>query len=234
MANPSGRGAGWHRAAFFKPILSLGLSSRTWRGGYARQPGDLGLLKELGEGVFSLREINGIEYRFRSDGLLDYMQDTNGNRITAGYAIGNLVSLVHSNGTSLALEYSPQGRLQNVTDSTGRELVYGYDASGEHLLSKVGPWGTTTYQYTPDTTGARAHALTEIQHPGSLHTFFAYDDYGRLERSWADDGAGGAVIAYGSASEVRITTQTSGQPSTSRLFFDWRASPRSKTRLDGR
>jgi RHS repeat-associated protein len=192
------------------------------RGGYIREPGDLGTLKDLGGGAFSLREIDGLEYGFRSDGLLDYVQDTNGNRVTATYLGGRLVGLAHANGASLTLEYTSDGRIQKVADSSGNETVYGYDASGDHLVSATGPWGTTQYQYTPDTTGAQAHALTEIEYPGELHAFFAYDGYGRLERFWRDEGVGETLLAYAPAGEVRVTEQGSGQPAMTRLFFDHR------------
>ena len=71
---------------------------------------------------------------FRSDGSLDYLQDTNGNRITAGYTGNQLTSLTHSNGKALTLSYNAQGRISQVTDPAGRVATYVYDASGEHLL----------------------------------------------------------------------------------------------------
>ena len=39
-------------------------------------------------GTFTLQETNGQIETFNADGTLNYIQDTNGNRITAGYTGG--------------------------------------------------------------------------------------------------------------------------------------------------
>ena len=62
-------------------------------------------------GVYQLREQDGLLTVFRTDGTLDYIQDTNGNRITAGYTGTLQTSLTQSNGSSFTLSYNPQGRL---------------------------------------------------------------------------------------------------------------------------
>jgi hypothetical protein len=54
-------------------------------GTYFSQAGDYGTLTALSGGAFSLQEAAGFLYTFRSDGALDYVQDTNNNRITCGY-----------------------------------------------------------------------------------------------------------------------------------------------------
>src|SRR5262249_47656983 len=74
-------------------------------GTFLALPGDHGTLL-LTEGVYQLRETDGTITRFRADGKLDYVQDTNGNRITAGYnAGGQLVSLTHSDGERVTIAY---------------------------------------------------------------------------------------------------------------------------------
>ncbi len=55
---------------------------------YFDQPGDHGILTKADDGTFTLQETNGEIEAFNANGTLDYIQDTNGNRITAGY-IGN-------------------------------------------------------------------------------------------------------------------------------------------------
>jgi YD repeat-containing protein len=82
---------------------------------------------------------DGTTWQFRSDGLLDYVQDRNGNRITAGYTGGLLTSLTHSNGDQILLEYNGYGRIWHVTDPRGAGVeddhmtTFEYDASGEYL-----------------------------------------------------------------------------------------------------
>src|SRR5439155_10320201 len=49
------------------------------RGGFFNLPGDYGKLIDLGGGRYRLRETDGQRMLFRSDGLLDYVEDLNGN-----------------------------------------------------------------------------------------------------------------------------------------------------------
>ena len=56
-------------------------------GGYAAEPGDSGTLAETAGGAFTLTECNGQVTQFQN-GQVAYIQDTDGNRITAGYTSG--------------------------------------------------------------------------------------------------------------------------------------------------
>src|SRR5262249_42454537 len=147
-------------------------------------------------GAFQLREQTGQITRFRIDGRLDYLQDTNGNRITAAYTANQLTSLTHSGGSALTLTYNAQGRIRQVSDSAGRTATYAYDASGEQLVSVTTSAGTTNYTYTADVSGPRAHALTSITFPSDTHLFFEYDSQGRLARQQRDSGAQLLTFTY--------------------------------------
>src|SRR5205807_1497296 len=68
------------------------------RGGFFNQAGDHATLTPVANGGFTLAESNGLVTAFRPDGAIDYVQDTNGNRITAGYTGDLLTSLTHSSG----------------------------------------------------------------------------------------------------------------------------------------
>ncbi|MBM3315594.1 hypothetical protein FJY71_07125, partial [candidate division WOR-3 bacterium] len=152
-------------------------------GGYAATPGDYGTLL-LDQGKYRLQETDGTTLAFRSDGRLDYIQDTNGNRITCVYNGDKLTSLVHSNGDTLALGYNSLGRLVQITDPDGRVTAYAYDASGEHLTGVTGVDGTTTYTYSAAASGPTANALASIAYPGGTHDYFEYDAQGRLSRQY--------------------------------------------------
>ena len=72
-------------------------------------------------GAVQLVDPDGTIYQFNSNGTLNYVEDTHGNRITAGYnAQGQLASLTDSNGEYLDLAYNSQGLLATLTDSTDR------------------------------------------------------------------------------------------------------------------
>ncbi len=89
-------------------------------GSFAPQAGDEGTTLTLSNGAYQLVEPNGIVYQFNANGTLNYVQDANGNTITAGYnAQIQLVSLTDSNGEYLDLTYNAQGHLSQLTDSNG-------------------------------------------------------------------------------------------------------------------
>ncbi len=106
------------------------------RSGYFDQPGDDATLTKLASGAYTVNEPNGLVTAFRPDGKVDYVQDTNGNRITAGYTNGLLTSLTHSSGQSLQIAYDSVGRIKTITDSASNRVTsYTYDASDEHLMT---------------------------------------------------------------------------------------------------
>lgn len=168
-------------------------------GSYAAPPGEFASLTQSG-GAFQLREPTGEIVAFQPDGSLDYLEDTNNNRITAGFTASRLTSLTHSNGSSLTLSYNAQGRLSRVEDSAGDSVNYTYDATGEHLIDVTTSEGTTTYGYVPDNSGARAHALASIRSPAGVHLFFEYDSRGRLVLSEQEDNANPLRFGYDVAS----------------------------------
>src|SRR5262249_18556070 len=172
-------------------------------GSYVSWPGDFATLTRV-SGAFRLREASCEVTAFRADGLLDYFQDTNNNRISAGYTGGQLTSLTHSNGSAFTLTYNAQGRISQVTGPAGLVASYGYDSSGEHLTSVTTAAGTTGYTYTTDADGPRAHALESISYPDGTHLFFEYDSRGRLARQQRDGGAGALTFVYDLAS-YRVT-----------------------------
>jgi RHS repeat-associated protein len=176
-------------------------------GSYQSQAGDYGTLTLQG-GVYHLLEKGGTELRFRTDGLLDYVEELNGNRVTLGYTGSQLTSLNHSNGDSFALTYNPQGRVSQLTDQAGRTTTYSYDASGERLLSVTGPDGTIAYTYDSSTTGANAHALRQITFPDATNLFFNYDSQGRLIEQKLDGDAETLTYTYDSAGGVAVTDGT--------------------------
>jgi RHS repeat-associated protein len=187
---------------------------------YLAQPGDSGTLTATGIGVFQLREADGTLYVFRADGKLDYIEDTNGNRITCGYMAGQLTSLTHSSGQSLTIVYNAAGRISEVTDSDGRQTFYTYDASNERLISAQDYDGRVTkYAYSTGQGADREHAITEISYPGDIHRYFAYDAQGRLSETYRDGGVEQVRFCYDSTGTV-TATDALGNPSRF-CFDDW-------------
>jgi len=80
-------------------------------GSYTDEVGDHSIVS-LVNGAYQLVTTQGVRYQFNTNGTLNYIEDANGNRITAGYnPDGQLVSLTDSNGEYIALTYNSQGFL---------------------------------------------------------------------------------------------------------------------------
>ncbi len=181
--------------------------SAIYSGQYFSQPGDTGTLSSDGSGGYLLTEAGGNKTDFTSAGLLNYMQDTDGNRITAGYSNGRLASLTATSGQFLNLSYNAAGLISTVSDSTGRSISYGYDPSNTYLTSLTSYTGQVT-SYTYNTTGgADQNALTSIAFPGGTHQYFTYDSQGRITSTYGDGGASPQTFSY-SLGQVNVTDGT--------------------------
>jgi len=189
-----------------------------YSGQYLAQPNDHGKLVAGPGGSLILTESDGTAYAFRSDGNLDFVQDTNGNRITCAYTAGLLTSLTQSNGESLTIAYNLAGRIQSVTDSDGRQTLFTYDASNEHLISVRGYDGrVTSYTYVSGQGAASEHALSQITFAAGTHRYFMYDAEGRLASTSRDGGA--EAIHFNYDLEGTVTAMDAlGNPS--QFFFD--------------
>ncbi len=186
--------------------IHIGTGKRTFiqqeDGSYVSLLGDSATLSLEG-GAYHLREQDGSVTVFRPDGHLDYLQDTNNNRITAGYTGSSLTSLTHSNGDSLSLAYNEQGRISQITDSTGRVTTYSYDASGEHLQLVTSPEGTTSYAYETGKGAALEHSLKSITYSDGTQRTFGYDNQGRLIQESGNNGIEVITYEYDSSGGVR-------------------------------
>jgi len=137
---------------------------------YTAASGDQGILTPYVDGSFMLTEADGTQYYFRADGKLQFVRDTNNNRITCTYTGSQLTGLTHSSGQSLTIAYNGGGRIASVTDSDGRQALYTYDASNQHLLSVRDYDGRiTSYSYITGQGAAREHALSAIAFPDGSH-----------------------------------------------------------------
>ena len=182
------------------------------------QTGDFGKLTRLvADGSFLLTEADGYQTHYRSDGRLDYVQDINGNRITAGYTNGFLTSLAHSGGGSLTITYGALGRIRSVTDSSGHVTTYQYDSTQTFLLSATGPEGTTSYTYSTGSGVTNQYALLSVTGPDGLTGHFQYDGRGRLSAAFLDGNAERDDFTYDSNGEV-TTTDATGV--ASHAYFD--------------
>ena len=170
-------------------------------------------------GVFTLTSTTGTKYVFLANGLLNYEQDTNGNRITLGYDAQNrLTSLTYSNPGNpsepteqLTLTYNAAGLVSQEADGTGNTWTFTYDAS-THLLSVVGPGNlTTSYTYDTGSNPETANALLSVTDPDGSQQNFSYDSLGRLSGTSMNGGADPVSYTYLGQAEVMATDAGNNQ-----------------------
>ena len=127
----------------------------------------------------------------------NYVQDQDGNRVTAGYANGQLTSLTSNSGASLAIGYNATGTIQSVTSSDGRTVDYNYDPTGQYLTSVQAVDGSVTrYSYVTNSGPQTLNALTGIVNPDGSHEIFGYDAVGRLTILAVNGNAGRLSLGY--------------------------------------
>jgi RHS repeat-associated protein len=169
---------------------------------------DGGATLTIVSGQYRLKDANGIVSLFGTDGKLNYVEDTNANRITLQYTNNLLTKLVHTNGDSLTLAYNAQGRINQITDSTGQITSYSYNASGENLLSVTSPDGTITYTYDTSTVAAKKHSLLSVTSDLGYQRTFEYDNQGRLIKEFSNGNSQTLTYSYDSTGGVTITDST--------------------------
>jgi RHS repeat-associated protein len=165
-----------------------------------------------------LGEPDGILRAFWADtGELAYVLDLNGNQISASHTAGRLASLTYyPAGKStdptyvpthvMQIAYNAAGRIESVTDPVGRQTLFGYDASGEHLISARQHDGRIeTYAYVAGADAGKEHALVEVAFAGSMRRHFEYDNWGRLLRMGADGDEEVFALSYDSTGRVIVT-----------------------------
>lgn len=204
-------------------ILGPGGSRRVFQadsrraGAYFSQAGDHGTLTNLSGGGFVLREPTGLQRVFRADGKLDYVEDSNRNRITAGYSGDLLTTLTHSAGQWLRIGYNAQGRIQSLADHLGRQTLFTHDGAGEHLVGvRYDDGRALGYDY-----GAAApaqHALTSIAFPDGTHRAYTYESHGWLAGTSRDGGT--EAITFTAVFGQVTATDLLGH--ASRYYFDHR------------
>ena len=198
------------RSARYQP------DSRRFRG-YFSEAGNPMVLRGLGSDQFELISPDQSKAVFGSNGRVQFIEDPNGNRITATWEDVQLARLEHSAGQFVDLEYE-NGRVQQLTDSAGRTVSYEYALSGNHLASVTGVGGQVTrYRYHDGTVPAHQHALQSIENPDGTRSLYTYDARGRLASDSLGDDAERILFSYDSTGTVLATNELG---ETVKFFFD--------------
>ncbi len=180
-------------------------------------PGDHGELRATPGGGYTLTEADGNVRAFHADGALDYVEDTNANRITCVHSGGRLTALQHSSGQSLAIAWDDDDRIVSLEDHLGRRTEYVY--VGEHLVSVQAYDGRITAYAWNDTPGSPAqHALTSMTRPDGVTRTFEYDASGRLAVMAREGEHERITFTYGNEGGVSVSDALGH---TTRYAFDY-------------
>jgi RHS repeat-associated protein len=185
---------------------------------YFAIPGDQSTISSVNGRSLVLVESNGSRITFGSDGRVESVEDTNGNRATSTYTNGLLTRITHASGAFLDISYNASGRIVELLDSIGRRTTFAYDATNEHLLSSEAYDGrVVSYEYSSSTAPALKHALTKVTTPNGVDYVYDYDSRGRLAEISLADGSESVAFTYDSAGTVFVTTPTSDAAPGSRV-----------------
>ena len=132
---------------------------------------------------YQLEKPDGTVIVFRPDGQLNYVEDSNGYRLTAGYTSDVLTELSASNGDSFTFAYNSDGRIETVTDNKGQTNSYNYDTTGQYLLSVEDVNGTTSFSYDNpfDPT-----VVSSVTYDNGSKVSYDYDHAGRLQKLFTE------------------------------------------------
>jgi RHS repeat-associated protein len=170
----------------------------------------------LNNGVYTLTETDGDMTVFNSNGTLNYFQDANGNRLTAGYTGGELTTLTATDGDVYTFTYNSAGLITQITDPEGRATTYTYNAANTLLASITTPDGTTSFTYYSGANAAEQNAITAITYPDGTQRDYAYDSFGQLIQQSINNGSEAINYTYLSDGNV---TETDADGSTTTFAF---------------
>lgn len=151
---------------------------------------------------FTIREKNGIIYKFDLKGYLISITDRNENKTTLNYANGLLTNITDSISRQITLSYNGNGKISDITDFTGRVWRYEYDSYGNLISYKdavqsqdTDTANATRYEYySGQHNPANEHNLKRVTHPGGHFTHFVYYSNDMVYRYYDNKGHGRKYI----------------------------------------
>lgn len=157
---------------------------------------------------YELEEANGSKIIFRADGQLNYVESSNGYRLTAGYTNDLLTELSDSNGNSFAINYNSDGRIETISDAGGQVNTYSYDATGQYLLSVEDVNGTTSLSYDNpfDPT-----VVSSITYGDGSKVSYDYDHVGRLQQVIYGEGREAISYIFSESGKITSVTDANGE-----------------------
>jgi fibro-slime domain-containing protein/RHS repeat-associated protein len=189
-------------------------------------PGDVELLSA--ESVdpynptrFQLTTADGTSFILDEKAGLQSVRDLNNNTLTI-----TPQGIIHSSGRSITFTRDSQGRITRITEPSGAQLIYNYDANGDLISSTDADVRTTTYAYNS------THGLLDIVDPANRRGIRnEYDASGRLLSTTDADGN---IVKYNFNPNTRQQIVTDRKGNITVYEFDERGNTLSITDPDGK
>ena len=158
---------------------------------------------------YQLEKPDGTVIIFRPDGQLNYLEDSNGYRLTAGYTNNLLTQLSASNRDTLTFDYNADGRIKTVRNGGGQTNSYNYDPTGQYLLSVEDVNGTTSFSYDNPFDPTKVSSVT---YDDGSKVSYDYDQFGRIQQVIYGEGreALAATYSYDDNGGVTVTNPNGG------------------------
>ena len=176
--------------------------TQTGDGEYEPPTGVYDKLEKHSDGTYTLTMENKWKYDFNETGELARITDTNDNKIELFYE-NMLLREIRNDSGYLLIQYNDDGRIRQISDSTGRYVAYTYE--GNDLASYRDPEGNIIeYQYDSE------HRMTRIISPLRNESVTnIYDDKGRvIEQTLADGNT--MYFQYDEANRTTTYTEKDG------------------------
>lgn len=155
-------------------------------------------------------------------GTLSYIYNSQGNLIevkrgttiltTNEYdAYGRQTKLIDINAGSTQYAYNALDELISQTSALAQTTTFGYDLLGR-MTQRVGPEGTTTYEYFPSASGTSTNKIKKIIGFAGDINEYTYDAYGRVstDKTTIDAVAHTTSYTYNTYNDVTSSTYPSG------------------------
>ena len=180
---PSAMGSGWSHG--YEQSLQLlsngsvtfwnegtGRDFRFYQGSYTALQGDYATLVKNSDGSYLLTEKGGLLRAFDSTGRITSLADLNGNTTLLTYAAGKLNRVTDPSGRSADFLYDSSGKLEKVTNPQGNAYTLLY-AGGMLSAVQFPDGGTWSYSYANGVLATRSD-------PAGNVTSYRYDPNNRL------------------------------------------------------
>ncbi|HQU93029.1 MAG TPA: DUF6531 domain-containing protein, partial [Pyrinomonadaceae bacterium] len=185
------------------------------------------------ETEYTLTWKDGRTARFSATGQLLWNKDRNLNQTSFSYTATNLTGITDPFGRSVAIAYTTNGKVSQITDSIGTIATYGYDTSGEYLTSVTYADGSK-YQFEYVTVGTKTYLATVKDALNNVLETHQYDSVGRATTSEIAGGAELYTIDYSQVNAAApYSTVTDGLGRITKYYFDGSKGRNAITKIEG-